>query len=90
MTCRSLAPYVLRVIARAQIQAMPCSLNDLSHEIRARRSDLRRTVSALHRQGYVDALRMRLTMRGLVLGLALTGVTLPELGDTRVRESAAA
>jgi DNA-binding IscR family transcriptional regulator len=79
MSPQHLAPYVLRVLARHQMDGRLCTLDSLTDEIRVRRADLRRTVSALHREGYVDALRMRATMSGFAIGRRLLDVQLPEL-----------
>ncbi len=79
MSPETLAPYVLRTLVQFQIQGRVCTLQDLVDEIRARRGDIRRTVSALHREGYVDALRMRTTLAGLALGRAILRTTLPAL-----------
>ena len=79
MTSRKLAPYVLRTLARYQKQGRMANLQTLVDEIGVRRADVRKTVSALHREGYVDAMRMRLTISGFVLGAALVDVELPSL-----------
>lgn len=79
MSPRKLAPYVLRTIARYQQSGRLANLQTLVEEIGARRGDVRKTVSALHREGYVDALRMRLTFAGFALGTALMKVELPPL-----------
>jgi DNA-binding IclR family transcriptional regulator len=65
------------------------SLQTLVDEIGARRADVRRTVSSLHREGYVDALRMRLTMTGFGLGLALLRIKLPRLRSAQLACAAA-
>ncbi len=72
VTPRRLAPYVLRAFARAQQQGKRCTLDDLCEQLAVRRSDLRRTVSALHASGMLDALRGRLTMQGLALSVTLS------------------
>ncbi|MFW5739413.1 MAG: hypothetical protein ACOC1F_03505 [Myxococcota bacterium] len=79
MSPRKLAPYVLRTLARYQRHGRLANLQTLVDEIGVRRGDLRRTVSALHREGYVDALRMRLTLSGFVLGQAMEKAELPPL-----------
>jgi hypothetical protein len=83
MTSQSIAPYVLKLLAQYQIDGKLCSLDLLVREIRARRADVRRTVSALHREGYVDALHMRLTLAGFAIGRTLVNVNLPELRATK-------
>jgi DNA-binding IclR family transcriptional regulator len=70
MNARTLAPHVLRVLALAQSEGRAQSLDTLVEALGVRRGDLRKTVSLLHREGYVDALRMRLTFAGFALGRA--------------------
>lgn len=79
MSPATLAPYVLRTLTKYQLQGKLCSLDTLVDEIRVRRSDLRRTVSALHKEGYLDALHMRPTLTGFCIGKSLQQVALPEL-----------
>jgi len=79
MTPRKLAPYVLQTLARHQLDGRLVTLQDLVAEIGVRRGDLRRTVSALHREGYVDALRMRLTLAGFALASPLLHIDLPSV-----------
>ncbi len=79
MSPRKLAPYVIRTLARYQTEGRVANLQVLVDEIGVRKVDVRKTVSALHREGYVDALRMRLTMAGFALGAALSNVELPSL-----------
>jgi Mn-dependent DtxR family transcriptional regulator len=79
MSPRKLAPYVIRTLARYQTEGRVANLQVLVDEIGVRKVDVRKTVSALHREGYVDALRMRLTMAGFALGAALSKVELPPL-----------
>jgi len=89
MTPRHLAPYVLRTIARYQLNGRLITLQTLVDEIGVRRADLRKTVSALHREGYVDALHMRLTMRGFAVGTPLLCQELPPLRQPQVAVAAA-
>lgn len=79
MSPRKLAPYVIRTLARYQTEGRVANLQVLVEEIGVRKVDVRKTVSALHREGYVDALRMRLTLAGFALGAALSKVELPPL-----------
>jgi hypothetical protein len=55
------------------------TLDDLLHGLAVRRADIRFVVSALHREGYLDALRMRVTLKGFAVGQALAGSELPPL-----------
>ena len=66
------------------------SLELLVEERRVRRGDVRRTLSALHREGFVDVLRMRPTLAGFALGRALQGTALPSLRAPKVAAVAAA
>ena len=52
-------------------------LETLSREIEVRKVDVRKTVSALHHEGLVDALRLRLSLKGFALGRALLSIELP-------------
>ena len=79
MNANELAPHVLQALARAQSEGRTVSLESLTEELRVRRGDIRRTVTLLHRQGFVDALRMRLTLPGFALGRAYLGEELPPL-----------
>jgi hypothetical protein len=67
MTPQVLAPYVLTALFTAQVEGKSSSLDTLVEAIKVRRGDLRRTVTALHREGLVDVRRMRLTMLGFGL-----------------------
>lgn len=79
MTPRVLAPYVLRQLALAQTKGRPLSLHDLARDLGVRKADVRAAVSALHHAGHVDALRLRLTLPGFALGVALASRPLPPL-----------
>ncbi len=71
MTPQHIAPYVLRALAQAQTEGRCMDLENLSREIEVRKADVRKTVTALHQQGLVDALRMRLSLQGFVMGRAM-------------------
>jgi DNA-binding IclR family transcriptional regulator len=79
MNAQTLSAHVLQALAQAQSEGRRASLETLAEELRVRRGDIRRTVTLLHRQGFVDALRMRLTLAGFALGRAYLGQTLPPL-----------
>lgn len=89
MTPSNLAPYVLRTIAQYQLGGRLLTLQTLVDELGVRRTDLRKTVSALHQQGYVDALHMRLTLLGFALGTQLLRQELPPLRRPQVAVAAA-
>jgi hypothetical protein len=61
------------------------TLDTLTKALEVRRTDVRRAVTALHREGYVDAVRMRLTFRGLALGAAFAAAPLRPLRRTPLR-----
>lgn len=90
MNQKTVAAYVLRALAQAQIKGRVSTLASLTAELKVRKTDVRAAVSALHREGFLDALRMRLTLRGFAVGSALIGETLPELRPARAAVSAAA
>jgi len=85
-----IAPHVVTYLVSAQLLAQPCTLASLTRALGVRRADVRRTVSALHRDGYVDALRMRLTLKGLALGMVLCRYPLSPLRRTPAELKAAA
>ncbi|AUX22975.1 uncharacterized protein SOCEGT47_034910 [Sorangium cellulosum] len=72
MTMNDLAPHLLRTLYALQGEGAIVTLETLTAALEVRRADVRRAVTALHREGYLDALRMRLTLRGLALGAAFT------------------
>jgi DNA-binding IclR family transcriptional regulator len=76
MTPQHIAPYVLRALAQAQTEGRCMDLETLSHEIEVRKADVRKTVTALHQEGLVDALRLRLSLRGFVMGRSLLAANL--------------
>ena len=75
----TLAPYVLKVLAHHQIKGRIVTLQALVDELQVRRADVRRTVTALDHEGYLDALRMTLTMAGFAIGAGLSDKELPPL-----------
>lgn len=79
MDSPTLALHVLRALAAAQREGQKLDLAALARAIRVRRPDVRRVLSALHREGYVDVLHMRPTLAGFALGAALASAELPPL-----------
>ncbi|UQA58350.1 hypothetical protein [Polyangium aurulentum] len=79
MTTEQLAPYVLRALAEAQQEGRRIDLETLALAIKVRRPDVRKTVSALHQQGLVDALRLQLSLAGFAIGSALLTTELPPI-----------
>jgi DNA-binding IclR family transcriptional regulator len=74
-----LSLYILRALARHQIRERRVTLQTLVDELGVRRVDVRRTVSLLHEQGYLDVVRLHLSMAGFALGIGLLDRKLPEL-----------
>lgn len=68
---QALAAHVLRHLIDAQTQGRLVRLDEMACSVGVRRADVRRVVTSLHREGHVDAQRMRLTMTGLVLATAM-------------------
>jgi hypothetical protein len=66
-----LAIHVMRTLSRAQQNGEQLSLEDLAARLEVRKIDVRRVVSALDKRGFVDAMRMRVTMMGFVLGCSV-------------------
>jgi DNA-binding IclR family transcriptional regulator len=79
MNSKDLAPHVIRALFELQTDGAVVTLQTLTEALRVRRGDIRRVITALHREGYVDALRMRLTLRGLALGAAFRSSALRPL-----------
>jgi len=71
-----LAIHVMRELTRAQGEGEVLSLEDLANALEVRKADVRVVVSALHQAGFVDALRLRVTMLGLAIGATARGSTL--------------
>jgi DNA-binding IclR family transcriptional regulator len=90
MTPEKLAPYVLRALAEAQQEGRVMDLETLALTLKVRRPDIRKTVSALHREGLVDALRMRLSLAGFAMGTAFLGKELPPLRKPKLAAVSAA
>ncbi len=65
------AMHVLRALTRSARTERRVSLEDLSTELRVRKVDVRRILTTLDRQGFVDVLHMRPTMLGFAIGHAL-------------------
>lgn len=73
MNTRTVSAYVLRALAEAQVEGKASNLETLTDRVRVRRKDVRAAITALHREGYLDVLRMRLTLEGFAIGRALAG-----------------
>lgn len=90
MNQQTVSAHVLRALAQAQIEGKLSNLETLTEEVGVRRTDVRAALSALHREGYLDVLRMRLTLQGFALGRAYVGAELPELRPAKITQAAAA
>ena len=62
----------------------------LVEAIKVRRADVRRAVTALHREGLVDVRTMRLSMMGFALGTMYASQALPPLRRPKLAAVAAA
>jgi DNA-binding IscR family transcriptional regulator len=93
MTPQHIAPYILRTLAQAQTEGRCMDLETLSRDIAVRKVDVRKTVSAMHQEGLLDALRLRLSLKGFALGRSLLAINLAPIrrtksvGETPERES---
>lgn len=88
MNIRTLSMHILHALACAQSEGRRSNLETLGDAIPVRRTDLRAAVSQLHREGMLDALTMRLSLRGFAIGQALSGAELPPLRAASVVEMA--
>ena len=90
MDAHELSAHVLQALAHAQSEGKTSSLDTLVETLRVRRGDVRRTLTLLHHQGYVDVIRMRLTLPGFALGRAYMGTKLPALRRPKLAQVSAA
>ncbi len=80
---KTLAAHVLVVLARAQRAGRVLTLSDVAADLEVRKGDIRAVVATLHQEGYVDALRMQVTLPGLALASSLSRARLrPLRADT--------
>lgn len=86
---KALAAHVLVVLAHARGRRVTTT-QDLADAIGVRREDVRDTLTRLHREGFVDATKNRLTLNGLALAATLDGCKLPSLRRAAVRAVVAA
>ena len=94
-SCAELAPaseaiaiHLLRALTTAQREGRRIGLDDLTADLGVRRAEVRTTLSALHRAGFVDVLHMRPTLRGFAIGQALAGRRLVPLRGARAAKAA--
>ena len=86
----ALAEHLLRTLACDHLEGRRSDLDTLTAELQVRRADVRSVLSALHREGYVDVLRMKLTLAGFAIGCQLMDVSIGEIRTTTGRPSIAA
>jgi Mn-dependent DtxR family transcriptional regulator len=83
MNAQTLSAHVLSAIANAQREGRLANLETITQNLGVRRTDVRKIVSALHREGIIDAARMRLTLRGFALAHAIAAHDLAPLRPER-------
>ena len=66
-----LAIHLLQSRTSAHREGRRSTLDGMVSELGIRRGDVRSALSALHREGLIDVLRMRLTLVGFAIGQAL-------------------
>ena len=69
----ALAIHLLQALTTRHDEGRLVHLDDLAQAVGARRADVRATLSRMHREGWIDVVRMRPTLRGFALGRALAG-----------------
>ncbi|MGZ3475705.1 MAG: hypothetical protein ACXWUG_16635 [Polyangiales bacterium] len=78
-----LAQHVILTIARDHIEDRRSNLDTLTEALGAPRAEVRAVLTALHQEGYIEVLRMRLTLEGFALGIALSQSEVPPLHGDR-------
>lgn len=86
---QALAEHLLSELARDHLRDVRSNLDSLCATIAVRREDVRSTLTQLHQAGYLDVLRMRLTLAGFALGCSLLDQPVRAV-RTRNRKSIAA
>jgi len=84
----AIAIHLLHALTTAQREGRRLGLDELTEELGVRRAEVRRTLSLLHRAGFVDVLHMRPTLRGFAIGQALAGRRLLPLRRARAAKAA--
>jgi hypothetical protein len=67
----ALAEQLLATMTRDHLADRRSDLDSLCGGVDVRRADVRSTLTALHHAGYLDVLRMRLTLAGFAAGMSL-------------------
>lgn len=86
----AIAAHLLATLFGLREQRSAATLETLAARVGVRRRDVRRVLSALHREGLVDVLRMRLTLRGLALGATFATSPLRAVRGRATRSAVAA
>lgn len=84
-----LAEQLIRTITRDTLAGRRSELDALVKSTGVRRADVRSVLSALHREGYLDVLRMKLTLAGFALGCSLIDAPVPAIRRALRRSMAA-
>jgi hypothetical protein len=83
-----LALHVVKRMTIAHKAGERCTLDTLVRELKVRRADVRRVLSALHEEGVIDVLHMRLTLGGFAIGHSLADKKLPPFRIKPLRSAA--
>ena len=75
----AVALHLLGEIVEAAREGRSTHLEELCETIGVRKPDCRKALSTLHRQGFVDVLRMRPTLTGFALGSAVRAGEMKQL-----------
>ena len=76
---KTLGAHILRALDQAQRQHRSSTLETLASTLDVRRTDVREVITSLHREGHVDARRMRLTFTGFAIAANLRQCKLADL-----------
>lgn len=90
LSTTSLSLHVLAHVSRAAREGERVTLDGLAESLGVRRADVRSALGDLHREGFVDVLRMRPTLEGFALGAALDASRLAPLRAKRLGQRVAA
>ncbi len=83
------ALHLLKALGIAQAKGRAENLETLSESLGLRRTEARAALSSLHREGYVDVGRMKLTLTGLAVASGLARTRLAPLRTVRLAVAAA-
>lgn len=83
------ALHLLKSLAVAQARGRVVTLETLCEGLGLRRAEARAALSSLHREGYVDVGRMKLSLSGLAIASGLARTRLAPLRPARLAVAAA-